>query len=57
MNKTNYPTNMTDNQWNAILRFFDDNKKRKHSYRFHRLTKIVTDEGFRGDLVEQVKEN
>lgn len=28
-----YATNMTDNQWNAILRLFDDKRKRKHSYR------------------------
>ena len=33
MNKKSYPTNMTDNQWNAILHFFDDNRKRKHSLR------------------------
>ena len=27
MQKTNYPTNVTDNQWKAIVDFFDEKKK------------------------------
>jgi len=33
MQKTNYPTNVTDNQWKAIVHFFDEKRKRKHSNR------------------------
>ncbi len=33
MNKTNYPTNLTDNQWNAILQNFNEKRKRKHTNR------------------------
>ena len=31
MHITNYPTNVTDNQWKAIVHFFDEKRKRKHS--------------------------
>ena len=34
MYKTNYPTNLTDKQWQFIVNFLDDKKrKRKHSLR------------------------
>ena len=33
MQKTNYPTNITDNQWKAIVHSFDEKRKRKHSNR------------------------
>ena len=32
MQKTNYPTNITDNQWKAIVDFFDEKKKRKRKH-------------------------
>ena len=32
MNKT-YPTDLTDTQWNTIVQFLDDNRKRKYSLR------------------------
>ena len=33
MYKTNYPSNVTDNQWTAMVQFFDEKRKRKHSNR------------------------